>query len=167
MGLPIRPRHHTHIPSPAARRAGHPRPGFAHQQNRRLTAFFTPLHAVRRSNIDWLWPGRIPLGKLTVLSGQPEVGKSFCAADTAARVTAALPRAPTPSAPSPQHFPAPPPTSSSAAPEIQRGREDVNLSAASSATRRDRPRQLSAAKYVFDHREEGAAMYYTSRHIDH
>jgi putative DNA primase/helicase len=39
----------------------------------------------------WLWPGRIPLGKLTFLSGDPGVGKSRLAADLAARATAGLP----------------------------------------------------------------------------
>ena len=37
--------------------------------------------------ITWLWPGRIPLGKLTLLSGDPGLGKSFLALDVAARVS--------------------------------------------------------------------------------
>src|SRR5262245_13040316 len=35
----------------------------------------------------WLWPGMIPAGKLTVLDGDPGVGKSLCAIDLAARVS--------------------------------------------------------------------------------
>ena len=35
----------------------------------------------------WLWPGRVPLGKLTLLVGDPEQGKSFLTIDMAARVT--------------------------------------------------------------------------------
>lgn len=37
--------------------------------------------------VDWLWPGRLPLGKLVVLSGDPGTGKSFLTADLAARVS--------------------------------------------------------------------------------
>jgi hypothetical protein len=31
---------------------------------------------VAAERVRWLWPGRIPLGKLTVLDGDPGVGKS-------------------------------------------------------------------------------------------
>lgn len=37
--------------------------------------------------IDWLWPGRIPIGKLTVIAGDPKTGKSILTADLAARVS--------------------------------------------------------------------------------
>jgi len=37
--------------------------------------------------VRWLWPGRIPLGKLVVLDGDPAAGKSTLALDLAARVT--------------------------------------------------------------------------------
>jgi putative DNA primase/helicase len=37
---------------------------------------------------QWLWPGRVPRGALTLLSGQPGRGKSLLALDIAARVTA-------------------------------------------------------------------------------
>ena len=37
--------------------------------------------------VSWLWPGRIPLGKVTLLSGDPGLGKSFLALDIAARVS--------------------------------------------------------------------------------
>jgi putative DNA primase/helicase len=37
--------------------------------------------------VNWLWPGRIPLGKLTLLSGDPGLGKSFLALDIAARTS--------------------------------------------------------------------------------
>src|SRR6266446_4339471 len=39
----------------------------------------------------WLWPGWIPLGKLTVLDGDPGLGKSTLLLDLAARVTRGLP----------------------------------------------------------------------------
>jgi hypothetical protein len=41
--------------------------------------------------IEWLWPGYIALGKLTVLQGDPGLGKSSLTLDLAARVTAASP----------------------------------------------------------------------------
>jgi hypothetical protein len=37
--------------------------------------------------LSWLWPGRIPLGKLTLLAGDPGLGKSFVTLDIAARAT--------------------------------------------------------------------------------
>ncbi|MDP9117744.1 MAG: AAA family ATPase [Actinomycetota bacterium] len=37
--------------------------------------------------VDWLWFGRLPLGKIVVLDGDPSVGKSTCAVDCAARVS--------------------------------------------------------------------------------
>jgi AAA domain len=37
--------------------------------------------------LEWLWPGRIPLRKITVLSGDPELGKSLVTLDMAARIS--------------------------------------------------------------------------------
>ncbi|MDX1965775.1 MAG: AAA family ATPase, partial [Planctomycetaceae bacterium] len=37
--------------------------------------------------VTWLWPNRIPLGKLTLLCGDPGLGKSHLTTDIAARVT--------------------------------------------------------------------------------
>ncbi len=36
---------------------------------------------------SWLWPGRIPLGQVTMLDGDPGLGKSCVAIDVAARLT--------------------------------------------------------------------------------
>ena len=41
--------------------------------------------------VRWLWPGRVPLGKLTILDGDPGLGKSVLSLDLAARVTAHRP----------------------------------------------------------------------------
>jgi hypothetical protein len=45
------------------------------------------LAEVVRKELRWLWPGRVPLGKLTLLAGDPELGKSFLTIDMAARVS--------------------------------------------------------------------------------
>jgi putative DNA primase/helicase len=37
--------------------------------------------------VSWLWPGRIPLGRLTLLAGESRVGKSLVALEIAARVS--------------------------------------------------------------------------------
>ncbi|MBN1809422.1 MAG: AAA family ATPase [Planctomycetes bacterium] len=42
---------------------------------------------VQPEPIRWLWPGRIALGKLTLLCGDPGLGKSFVTLDLAARVS--------------------------------------------------------------------------------
>ncbi len=44
---------------------------------------------VRAEAVSWLWPGRIPLGKLTLIVGDPSMGKSFLSMALAATVTAA------------------------------------------------------------------------------
>jgi len=46
---------------------------------------------IKSTNIEWLWPGRIALGKLTVIAGPPGLGKSFLTCDLAARVSTGLP----------------------------------------------------------------------------
>jgi len=46
---------------------------------------------VEPESVDWLWAGRIPRGKLTLLDGDPGLGKSTVGYDIAARVTRGLP----------------------------------------------------------------------------
>jgi hypothetical protein len=41
--------------------------------------------------VDWLWPDRIAYGKVTLLAGDPGLGKSLLALDVAAHVTRAIP----------------------------------------------------------------------------
>jgi hypothetical protein len=50
----------------------------------------TLLSEVEPERIEWLWSGRIPLGKLTVVDGDPGLGKSAMTLDIAARVSAGL-----------------------------------------------------------------------------
>jgi putative DNA primase/helicase len=47
----------------------------------------TRLSDVVRQQVDWLWPARIPAGKLTLFFGDPGVGKSFVTMYLAARVS--------------------------------------------------------------------------------
>jgi hypothetical protein len=40
-------------------------------------AYAAPLAAITRERVRWLWPGRVPLGMLTLLVGDPGLGKSL------------------------------------------------------------------------------------------
>jgi len=42
---------------------------------------------IPRETVEWVWPGRIPAGKLTVVEGDPATAKSTMTLDLAARVT--------------------------------------------------------------------------------
>ena len=49
------------------------------------------LSQVETQPVHWLWDKRIPLGKITLLDGDPGMGKSLLAIDLAARVSSGLP----------------------------------------------------------------------------
>jgi hypothetical protein len=49
------------------------------------------LSEVTPEPVRWLWPGRIPRDMITVLDGDPDLGKSTVTLDLAARVTTATP----------------------------------------------------------------------------
>lgn len=49
------------------------------------------LDTVEPEDVEWLWPGRLPYGKLWLLDGDPGLGKSFLTLEIAARVTMGLP----------------------------------------------------------------------------
>ena len=51
----------------------------------------TCLADVEPRPVSWLWPKRIPLGRITLLVGRPGEGKSFLTTDAAARVTTGTP----------------------------------------------------------------------------
>src|SRR5439155_2917702 len=53
--------------------------------------FGTILSEVETHQIEWLWHGRIPLGKITILDGDPGIGKSLIAINIAACVSAGHP----------------------------------------------------------------------------
>jgi hypothetical protein len=50
-------------------------------------AFLTPAAEVQRERVDWLWPGRIPLGAVSLLVGDPGLGKSMLHCSVAARLS--------------------------------------------------------------------------------
>ena len=45
----------------------------------------TGLDSFAPTSVEWLWPGRIPLGTVTILDGDPGLGKSTLTLDLAAR----------------------------------------------------------------------------------
>jgi hypothetical protein len=46
-----------------------------------------PANQVVVQPLSWLWPDRIPLGKLVLLDGDPDLGKSLIALDLCARLS--------------------------------------------------------------------------------
>jgi hypothetical protein len=46
-----------------------------------------PASSIKPVAISWLWPDRIPFGKMTLLSGKPDCGKSTVCLDIVTRVT--------------------------------------------------------------------------------
>jgi len=46
-----------------------------------------PMESVRSRPINWLWPGRLPRGELTLIVGDPATGKTFVTEDITARIT--------------------------------------------------------------------------------
>src|SRR5213082_2214247 len=51
----------------------------------------TSLSDIQELQLDWLWDKRILRGKLTLLDGDPDLGKSLITLDLAARVTTGQP----------------------------------------------------------------------------
>jgi putative DNA primase/helicase len=51
------------------------------------SAIMRAFSEIKPETLKWLWPGRIPLGKLTLLVGDPGLGKSLATIDVAARVS--------------------------------------------------------------------------------
>jgi hypothetical protein len=49
------------------------------------------LDTVPRERVTWLWPGRLALGKLGIIDGDPGLGKSVITLDIAARVSTGTP----------------------------------------------------------------------------
>jgi hypothetical protein len=51
----------------------------------------TPADQVVAQSVSWLWPERIPLGKLGILDGDPDLGKSLLTLDLCARLSTGRP----------------------------------------------------------------------------
>lgn len=54
-----------------------------------MSVVISRMDTIEERTVKWLWPGRIPLGKVTMLAGDPGVGKSFLTNWLAARVSKA------------------------------------------------------------------------------
>jgi hypothetical protein len=52
---------------------------------------FQPISQCVTQPVQWLWPGRLALGKLAMLDGDPDLGKSLLTLDLCARLTRGLP----------------------------------------------------------------------------
>jgi hypothetical protein len=65
-----------------------PRPGASEQKRSVVLRCFAD---IAPEPLTWLWPGRIPRGKLTLLIGDPGQGKSLVTVDIASRVTCEKP----------------------------------------------------------------------------
>lgn len=63
-------------------------PGLHNKPDRRKLRHAVSLTSYESRQVRWVWEGRIPLGKITIIDGDPNMGKSVIAnADLAARVT--------------------------------------------------------------------------------
>jgi putative DNA primase/helicase len=60
---------------------------FLKSENSHSHLILEPLSEAKPYDVRWLWPGRIAADKLTMLVGDPGVGKSLLALDIAARVS--------------------------------------------------------------------------------
>lgn len=57
----------------------------------KLSADLVCLADIEPEEIEWLWPDRIAIGKLTMIAGDPGLGKSFVTLDIASRVSRGTP----------------------------------------------------------------------------
>src|SRR5437764_5391002 len=55
------------------------------------TSRVRPISQLNRRPLSWLWPGRLALGKLALLEGDPGQGKSLAAFDLCARLSTGRP----------------------------------------------------------------------------
>src|SRR5215467_13451343 len=50
-----------------------------------------PVSQLASRTLEWLWPGRLALGKLAILDGDPDLGKSLVTLDLCTRLSRGLP----------------------------------------------------------------------------
>lgn len=70
------------LPEPSAKGEARPLPKAAIRPGKTRA-----LSDVKAESISWLWPGRIALGSVTILDGDPGVGKTTLVIDLAARIS--------------------------------------------------------------------------------
>src|SRR5690349_12341062 len=56
-----------------------------------LSTRLRPVSDLALRSVEWLWPGRLPLGKLAIFEGDPGLGKSVVTLELCARLSAARP----------------------------------------------------------------------------
>lgn len=64
-----------------------PQPSFEPRHPTTIGAVLRRVSEIQAQKLCWLWPGRIPLGKLSLFAGDPGLGKSLVTLDIVARVT--------------------------------------------------------------------------------
>jgi Bifunctional DNA primase/polymerase, N-terminal/AAA domain len=69
------------------RARAHPNGSVAHEPRASRSFIITNLATVEAEVVQWLWHYRVPLGKLTLLDGDPDLGKSLTTLDLAARLS--------------------------------------------------------------------------------
>ena len=62
-------------------------PSFSSGGERKRKAIIARLSDIQPEEVQWLWPGRVALGKLTLISGDPGLGKSLLTTTIAAAVS--------------------------------------------------------------------------------
>jgi putative DNA primase/helicase len=89
--LPAEEHFDPHPKIPATSRAGVPiTKETVHSWEASQTAGLIRLDEEEMQAVQWLWEGRIPMAKCTLLVGDPDAGKSFLTLDLAARVSRGL-----------------------------------------------------------------------------
>lgn len=70
--------------------------GKAAEQKPTPEPLFVSMDTIAAEKVDWLWPNRVPIGRITLLDGDPGAGKSFLclAVATAVSLGASLPGSP-------------------------------------------------------------------------
>jgi hypothetical protein len=63
----------------------------SHPEQAERLASFRRFDEIDNRSVDWLWPGRLALGKLSLLEGDPGLGKSYLALDLCARLSTGRP----------------------------------------------------------------------------
>jgi DNA-binding transcriptional ArsR family regulator len=57
------------------------------EQENAERALLQPFSEIEPKPVEWLWPGRIAIGKLAIYAGDPGIGKSQASLDIAARIS--------------------------------------------------------------------------------